>query len=304
MLKAGTWHLPSYLGSLRTQTRKGRLIPTSVTPTHHHHLYYKEKCHEAFFKETKYKEHGPCYDLDEEGHRFSVLAWVCQSDLPFGPYWLKLCFLKLFFRMFMSWSLSRALLGISDFKKSHHRWVEWFWHFKVQQVFTFFSKQKVHTGDVGWATLQANLYLHWTRRYFLFTPTWTHQELRKKLHLGEGSIEETQCALSSEKPWRVNQMRPQSPVSFAVWCIPVKIHCSLSANQMEKTRQNDQVFRCGSRMSASVVSESCLFSAHNAAQEVSIGFHFTFNLCRNIYMLKKKLDIIPMCLIFNDVVNK
>lgn len=53
-----------------------------------------------------------------------------------------------------------------------------------------------------------------------------------------------------------------------------------------------------------MVSGSCLFSAHNAAQEVSIGFNLTFNLCRSIYMLKKKLDIIPMYLIFNDVVNK
>lgn len=135
----------------------------------------------------------------------------------------------------MSWSLSRVLLGISDFKKSHYRWVEWFWHFKVQQVLMFFLKQKVHTGDVGWVTLQVNLYLHWTRRYFLFTPRWTHQEPRKKLHLGEGSIEQTQCALSSEKPWRVNQLRPQCPVSFAVWCILVKIHYSFLQIKWKKT---------------------------------------------------------------------
>lgn len=236
MLKAGTWHSPSYLGSLPTQTRKVRLNSTSVTPPHHHHLYYKEKCYEASLKETKYREHGPCYDLDKEGHWLSVLAWVRESDLPFGPYWLKLCFLKLFFRIFMSWSLSRVLLGISDFKKSHYRWVEWFWHFKVQQVLMFFLKQKVHTGDVGWVTLQVNLYLHWTRRYFLFTPRWTHQEPCKKLHLGEGSIEQTQCALSSEKPWRVNQLRPQCTVSFAVWCIPVKIHYSFLQIKWKKKR--------------------------------------------------------------------
>lgn len=45
------------------------------------------------------------------------------------------------------------------------------------------------------------------------------------------------------------------------------------------------------------------FSSY-ATQEISVGFNLTFNLHRNIYMLKKKVDIIQVYLIFHDVVNE
>lgn len=112
--------------------------------------------------------------------------------------------------------------------------------------------------DVDWVTLQTNLHLHWTRRFLLFTPIWTHQEHCKKLHLGEGSIEQTQCALSSHKPWRANQ-----------W--DLKVQCNLQARisqtsllsfkwKKKKMRQNDLLWLQNWFTVCAMVCKSCLIS--------------------------------------------
>lgn len=282
VLKVSIWHPGSYLGSLRTQNRKSRLIPISVTLHTYHHLYYKEN----FFKGMEFSEFDTCYDLSKEGHRlnFSLHLWL------WSPFWSLLdeivLSLTVFFRIFKDWSLREASFGVSDLKLSDYRWVQRFWHIKVQQVLTFILKQKVEVGDVAWVTLQANFNLHWTRMYLIFTPIWTHQELHKKLHLGDGSIEQTQCALSSDKPRRVNQ-----------W--DLKVQCNLRSDvfqsnfsalflqiKWKKLRQNDQVFRCGSRISAQYAPWCLSLVWLLLMSEVTVGFSLTFSLCGGIYMLK------------------
>lgn len=83
VLKVSIWHPGSYLGSLRTQNKKGRLSPVSITPHTYHHLYYKEKYHENFFKEIEFSELNTCYDFYKEGLwlNFSLHMWL------WSPFW-------------------------------------------------------------------------------------------------------------------------------------------------------------------------------------------------------------------------
>lgn len=137
--------------------------------------------------------------------------------------------------------------------------------------------------DVDWVTLQTNLHLHWTRRFLLFTPIWTHQEHCKKLHLGEGSIEQTQCALSSHKPWRANQ-----------W--DLKVQCNLQARISQtsllsfkwKKKKWGKMICCGSKIGL----QSVPWCANLVwFLEVNVHSNLLFNLCRGMRWMSSECNL-------------